>query len=183
MNWLDLLLIAAIGLSAWRGYANGFIRELVILVSVILAIPIAGALYARMFPKVDPIIDNEDLSAVISFLAIMAGVIIGGNVAAHLLKRTAEMLNLGGLDRLAGGLFGILKAALVAQAILIVIVRYPSPDLRDDIQGSRTARILLDAAPLTLAFLPQTFETGVELFRKAADAIDEAAGPAPTPAP
>ncbi|MEJ5222354.1 MAG: CvpA family protein, partial [Tepidiforma sp.] len=118
MNWLDLLLIAAIALSAWRGYANGFIRELVILVSVILAIPLAGALYSRMFPKVDPIIDNEDLSAVVSFLAIMAGVIIGGNVVAHLLKRTAEMLNLGGLDRLAGGLFGFLKAALVAQAIL-----------------------------------------------------------------
>ncbi len=183
MNWLDLLLIAAISLSAWRGYASGFIRELVVLVSVILAIPVAGALYSRMFPKVDPIIDDEDLSAVVAFLAIMAGVIIGGNVIAHLLRRTAEMLNLGGLDRLAGALFGFLKAALLAQAILILIVRYPSPDLRDDIQRSRTARALLDAAPLTLAFLPQTFQTGVDLFREAAATIDEAAGPSPTPAP
>ena len=180
MNWLDLLILGVVGISAWRAYASGFIRELVVLVSVILAIPIAGALYSRMFPKVDPILDNEDLSAVISFLSIMAGVIIGGNVVAHLLRRTAEMLNLGGLDRLAGAAFGFLKAALVIQAILIVLVRYPSPDVRSEIQESRVATALLDGAPLTLAFLPKTFETGVDLFRNAADALD---GPGPTPPP
>jgi membrane protein required for colicin V production len=181
VNWLDLLILAVLAFSTWRAYASGFIRELVVLVSVILAIPIAGALYSRMFPKVNPIFDNEDLSAVISFLSILAGVIIGGNVLAHLLKRTAEMLNLGALDRLAGAAFGFLKAALVIQAILIVLVRYPSPDVRGEIDSSRTAKALLDAAPLTLAFLPKTFETGVELFRNAADSID-GPGAAPTPA-
>ncbi|WP_322819704.1 CvpA family protein [Tepidiforma sp.] len=183
MNWLDLLLLAAVGTATWRGYQNGFIRGLVVLVAVILSIPIAGVLYSRMFPKVQPIIDNQDLAAVVSFLSIMAGVIIGGHVLAHLLRRTAEMLNLGGLDRLTGAAFGFLQAALVAQAILIVLVRYPNPDLRDDIQASRGGNALLDAAPLTLTFLPRTFEVGLELFRQATQAIDNAAGEQPTPAP
>lgn len=183
MNWLDLLLLAALGIATWRGYRNGFIRGLVVLVAVILAIPVAGALYARMFPKVEPIIDNQDLAAVVSFLSIMAGVIIGGHVVAHLLRRTAEMLNLGGLDRLTGAAFGFVQAALVAQAILILLVRYPNPDLRDDIQSSRVASTLLDAAPVTLAFLPRTFEVGLDLFREASRAIDDAAGGQPTPAP
>ncbi len=167
MNWLDIAIVAVVGLSTWRAYRNGFIRELVVLVAVILAIPVAGALY------------SEVLAAVVSFLSIMAGVIIGGHVIAHLLRRTAEMLNLGALDSLTGGLFGFLRAALIIQAVLIVLIRYPSPDLRDDIDRSRAANLLLDAAPLTLAFLPRTFETGLEIFRAATDAIDEAAGPAP----
>lgn len=179
MNWLDTAIVAVIGLSTWRAYRNGFIRELVVLVAVILAIPVAGVLYSRMFPKVNPIINNEDLAAVVSFLSIMGGVIIGGHVVAHLLRRTAEMLNLGALDRLTGGVFGFLRVALIIQAILIVLVRYPSPDLRDDIERSRAANLLLDAAPLTLAFLPGTFETGIDLFRRATDAIEDAAGPTP----
>lgn len=172
MNWLDLLIVGVIAFTAWRAYTTGFIRELVALLSVILAIPIAGLLYSRMVPKVQPIVDNEDFAAVLSFVSIMAGVIIGGHVIAHLLKRVAEMLNLGALDRLTGGLFGFLKAALIIQAVLLVLIRYPSPDLRATIESSRAANALLDAAPLTLAFLPRTFETGLNLFREAADALD-----------
>jgi membrane protein required for colicin V production len=182
VNWLDILIVAVVGFSTLRAYTHGFIRELVILASVILAIPVAGVLYASLFPKVDPIIDNEDLSAVVSFVSIMAGVVIGGNVIAHLLKRSAEMLNLGGLDKLAGGAFGFLKAALIIQALLILLVRYPSPDLRAEIERSRAADALLDAAPLTLAFLPHTFEVGLELFRAATNAIEDVAGQE-TPAP
>src|SRR5690606_34191634 len=107
---LDFVLLAAIGFSTFNGYRSGFIRELVSIASVILAIPVAGIFYDDMFPKVEPIVDNENLAALISFLAILLGVMIGGQVAAHLLKRTAEILNLGVLDRLAGAGFGFLKA-------------------------------------------------------------------------
>lgn len=172
MNWLDIVLLAVIGLSAWRGYSNGFIRELVSIAAVILAIPIAGVLYDDLYPKVEPIIGNQDLAAVVSFISILAGVIIGGQVAAHLLKRTAEVLNLGFFDAVAGGVFGFFKAAIICQVILILLVRYPEPDLRDSIDGSRVATALLDAAPAVLAFLPGTFEAGLDLFRQAEDRIN-----------
>jgi membrane protein required for colicin V production len=172
VNWLDLLLIAVIGFTAYRGYKNGFIRELVSIAAVILAIPIAGLLYDDMYPKVEPIVTNEDLAAVISFVSILVGVIIGGQVLAHLLKRTAEILNLGFLDAIAGGVFGFFKAVIVSQVLLILLIRYPQPDLRDTIEGSRVANALLDAAPVVLAFLPGTFEAGLDLFRGAADALN-----------
>ena len=169
MNWLDIVLIGAIGFSTFNGYRNGFIRELVSVASVIVAIPLAGIFYDDMFPKVEPIVDNEDLAALVSFLAILLGVIIGGQVAAHLLKRTAEILNLGVLDRLAGGAFGFLKAVFIAQVVLIALVTFPKPDMRDDIEGSPVANRLLGAAPTVLAFLPQAFDDGKDLF----DHLDE----------
>jgi membrane protein required for colicin V production len=181
VNWLDIVLIAAIGFSTFNGYRNGFIRELVSIASVILAIPVAGIFYDDMFPKVEPIVDNEDLAALISFLAILMGVIIGGQVAAHLLKRTAEILNLGVLDRIAGGAFGFVKAVFIAQVVLIALVTFPKPDLRDDIDGSPVAQRLLDTAPTVLAFLPDAFDDGIDLFKKLDDLDDGLSTPTPAP--
>ena len=76
MNWVTLLLAVVIGLFTWRAYRNGFVRELVSLSAVILAVPIAGIFYDDMFPKVQPIVDNRPLASLISFIAILGGVII-----------------------------------------------------------------------------------------------------------
>ena len=59
----------------------------------------------------------------------------------------------------------------LAEVLLIVLVRYPEPDLRDTIDGSRVAKALLDAAPAVLAFLPDTFEAGLDLFQGARDSL------------
>ncbi len=113
MNWLSIALLVVIGLSTWRAFVNGFIRELVSLCVAILAIPIAGVFYDDLYRKLSPIISNETLAKLVAFLAILAGVIIAGQVVAHLLKRTVAMLNLGAADRLAGAAFGFLKAVII----------------------------------------------------------------------
>lgn len=183
MNWLDVVLILAIGFSTWNGFRNGFIRELVSIAAVILAIPVAGIFYDDMFPKVEPIVDNENLAALISFVAILLGVIIGGQVAAHLLKRTAEILNLGVLDRLAGAAFGFLKAVFIAQVLLVALLRYPKPDFRDSIDNSFVATDLVDASPVVRAFLPTVFDEGVKLFKQHSGQLDDLVpGETPTPA-
>ncbi|HNO65819.1 MAG TPA: CvpA family protein [Tepidiformaceae bacterium] len=184
MNWLDVVLVAAIGFSTWSGFRNGFIRELVSIAAVILAIPVAGIFYDDMFPKVEPIVDNENLAALISFVSILLGVVIGGQVVAHLLKRTAEILNLGVLDRLAGAAFGFLKAVFLAQALLLALVTFPNPDIRSSVDGSPVASELIATAPPIKAFLPQAFEEGLDLFHDHVKGLDDLLpGETPTPAP
>ena len=80
MNWLDLFLVAFIGFITWSAWRTGFIREVVSFAAVVLAIPIAGVFYKSMTPKVNPIVDNLDLARMISFSAILLGVIIAGQV-------------------------------------------------------------------------------------------------------
>lgn len=183
MNWLDVVLGGGIAFVTWRAYANGFIRELVSLSVAFLAIPIAGVFYDDMFPKVQPIVDNDDLARLVSFLAILIGVIVAGQVAAHLLKKTVAMLNLGALDHLAGGAFGFAKAVLIAQVVLIALVVFPKPDIQSSIDDSSIATALLDAAPAVLAFLPGTFEKGLNAFMDGAQAVSGAlprSSPTPT---
>lgn len=173
VDWLSLLLVAILGLLAWRGYANGFIRELVSLSAVILAIPVAGLLYDDLAAKLDPIVDNPTLSALLGFVGILAGVIIAGQVGAFFLKRTVEILNLGWVDSWAGGAFGFLKAFLVCQVMLIALVAFPRPDLRDEIDGSPVAGWLLDTAPAVMALLPGAFERGLDAFNQGIDIVQE----------
>jgi membrane protein required for colicin V production len=189
MNWLSLVLLAVIALITWRAWRNGFIRELVSLAGVILAVPIAGIFYDDMFPKVHPIvgsvIDNPEQSAalakLISFMAIFVAVIIGGQVVAYLIRGAVTMLNLGIADQLAGGAFGFFKAVLLCQAVLIALVAFPKPDLTGSIDNSKVATGLLDAAPAVLAILPATFDRAIDAFKSGAQAIDNRVGPTATP--
>lgn len=179
MTWLTILIAAVLALMTYRAYRNGFVRELVSLCAVILAVPLAGIFYDDMYPKVHPIVDDEPLAKLISFLAILFGVIIAGQVGAHLLKRTVLLLNLGFADQLAGAAFGLFKGVVICQVVLIALVVFPNPDLRDSIDESPLATRLLDAAPLVLAVLPAAFNDGLDLFL---DQVGQVSDPTPTPA-
>lgn len=170
MDWLSIVLLAVIGLITWRAAVNGFVREIVSLAAVVMAIPIAGVFYDDLFPKVEPMIDNRVLAALVSFLALCAAVIVGGQVAAHVLKRAVALLNLGGADKLAGAAFGFVKAVLICQLVLVALVVFPDPDLRDEIDRSPVGRRLVATAPVVLALLPGGFDDDVDRFLEGLDA-------------
>jgi membrane protein required for colicin V production len=177
LNWVTLLIVVTIGFLTWRAWRNGFIRELVSLAAVILAIPIAGIFYDDLYPKVEPIIDNPIGAALVSFLAILAGVIIGGQVAAYLLRRSVEIINLGSADNLAGAAFGFVKGILVCQVILIAFVAFPKPNVRSAIDDSAAAQVLLDGTPFVLTILPGAFDKAIDLFLDGANDLDDEIGP------
>lgn len=179
MNWLTLLLLAILAFTTFRAYRNGFVRELVSLASVIVAVAVAGVFYDDLYPKVDPIVDNAVIAALVSFLALFVAVIIGGQVAAFLLKQSVQMLNLGGADQLAGGAFGLVKGVLACQVVLIALVVFPAPDLRDDIENSSIARPMVNGAPVILALLPGGFADRVDDFLRGRYGVEETEEPAP----
>lgn len=173
MDWVSIVIIAFAGLVTWRAYTNGFVRELVSLSATILAVPIAGIFYDDLYPKVHPIVDNVALASLISFMALLLGVILAGHVGSHLLRNAVNVLNLGSLDRLAGGGFGFLKAVIIVQVVLIALVAFPKPDVQDDIDRSPVATTLVEAAPGMLAVLPGRFERAVDAFLSPARELDE----------
>ncbi len=174
MNWVSLVIVVIVALLTWRAFRRGFLRELVGLAALILAVPVAGVFYDDMIPKVEPIIDNSLASALISFLAILIGVVLAGQLLGYLLRRSVDVLNLGGADRIAGGAFGLLQGLLLCQVLLVALVNFPEPDIRTHIDDSVLATRLLDQAPAVLAILPVQFDETVELFRQGVSFLDEA---------
>lgn len=176
MNWVSVALVVIIGLLTWRAYRSGIIREVVSLCSVILAIPIAGGLYPKMYPKFHPIVDNEALANLVCFLTIFFAVVIAGLVLGELLRNTVRMLNLGAVDQLAGAAFGFMKGVILCQVLLIVLVKFPEPDITAEIDESPVATGLLETAPLVLSILPERFDQAVDLFLTSSETIEDLAG-------
>ncbi len=181
MNWLSVVLVLLIAWGTFTAYRTGFVRSLVTFCALILSIPIAGLFYDDLYRKLHPIITNSDLAYLVSFLAIIAGVVVGGFVLAHVIRQGVAMLNLGLADSIAGGAFGFLRTAILCQVVLVALVAFPSPNLKDTIHGSPVARALLDSAPAVLAFLPGQFDHAINIFLDSAGAVGGVLGQSPTP--
>lgn len=173
MDWVSIVIVAVAGLLTWRAFRRGFLRELVGLGALILAVPVAGVFYDDMAPKVEPIVDNATGAALLSFVAILLGVIVGGQLLGYFLRRGVDALNLGGADRLAGAAFGLLQGLLLCQVLLIALVIFPSPDLRVAIEDSVLAGRLLEIAPLALSVLPDGFRETIDQFLRGIEFIEE----------
>ena len=174
MDWVSIVIIAVVALLTWRAFRRGFLRELVGLAALILAVPVAGVFYDDMVPKVEPIVDNTLASGLISFVAILVGVIVAGQLVGYLLRRSVDVLNLGGADRIAGGAFGFLQGLLLCQVLLVALVIFPEPDLRPHLDDSPIATRLLDGAPLVLSILPVDFREAVDLFLEGLEFLEGA---------
>lgn len=183
MNWLTVLLVLAIGGLTYRGYRQGFLRELVSLSSLLLAIPVAGLIYDDFAARLDPIIGNPTVSGLCAFLGIIIAIVIAGQVGVYLLRRTAAVLNLGWVDDWAGAGFGFILGVVGCQVVLLALVVFPKPDIRDAIDDSALATALLDSGPVVLSLLPEVFESALDAFLAGAEEIEDALDGEPTPTP
>ena len=164
MNWIDVVIVAAIVWFTLTAFQTGLIREVVTVLSVLLGIVLAGLFYADLADDVKTVIDNSRAANTIAFLGIFGMTALAGQLVAMLLKEAASFLMLGAFDHLGGAAFGIAKAVLLLEVLLIVFVTYPSLGLADAIGDSTFAPIFLDRAPFLLRILPSEFEAGVEAF-------------------
>ncbi|MEO6929236.1 MAG: CvpA family protein [Casimicrobiaceae bacterium] len=121
MTGFDLLLAAIIVASSLLALIHGIIKELFSLAAWILglgaAILLAGPV-GEWFP-VD-MLGSPHLRYVVAFVLILVGVLILGALLGTLLKSSARAIGLGTLDRLLGGLFGVVRGVLIAMIMVLV---------------------------------------------------------------
>lgn len=127
LNWLDLVLLALIGLGVWRGLKTGLAQQLVSTVGLFLAFVVAAALMGPVGESVVASLGvSERTAPVVGFVVLFAAVL--GLVAAvgHTFRKVMEAVKLTGVDRMAGALLGGLKAALSLSIFLTVTAFSPS---------------------------------------------------------
>lgn len=119
MNWLDIALAIPLLWFMYKGFRNGLVIELASLAALVLGI--FAALYFSFYAK-NYLIDNFEIaerylniiSFAITFLIVAIVVVLAGKIIDKLIN----IIALGILNRLAGAIFGLLKAALVLSVIL-----------------------------------------------------------------
>jgi len=139
MTGFDVFAILVILVSALAGWVRGGTREIITLLSFVLAafialvaLPLTGPIGRGL---VDPDWAGTILAAVVSFLIIYFGIRLFGSILS---KRAQAHPGLGGIDRIVGVVVGAARSLVLLGAIhLVVVAAMP---------GERTPRWLSDAA-------------------------------------
>ena len=122
MNIIDIIFIIPIIWFAYQGFKRGLIIELASLLALILGI--YAALYFSGYAA-NFLINNFNIGpkyiSVTSFILTFIAVVVIVFFIGKILEKLVNIVALGFLNKLAGGVFGIIKAVVVVSIILLII--------------------------------------------------------------
>ena len=113
MGGLDLFLAALLGLGLWRGFTSGALMQLVGTLGWIAAFVVGTALMPVMGDALEASLGVSARVAPLAGFVVAFGLVVAAlTVAAHAARKTLKAVRLGGVDTVAGGGLGLLRAAL-----------------------------------------------------------------------
>ena len=120
MNYIDLVLAIIILIAAVRGFLKGFVFEIVSFAAIILGIwgGIHFSHYIADFTIVHFSWHSEYLW-LISFIVTFILIVLIIHMLGNILKRIIDACAMGFINKLAGMVFGILKASFILSIVLI----------------------------------------------------------------
>ena len=124
----------------------------------------AGMFYDDVADKLLGSIDNETAKAALGYMIIFVGVTVIGQLLAFLVQPAMMLVQLGIADQLLGAFFGAVKAFVIIEALLILMVTYPRYDMDERINDSEFGSRMLEFADPILRILPDEFEARVNQF-------------------
>jgi membrane protein required for colicin V production len=150
---LEIIRIAVLAILAWFliiGIKKGLIRQVLdvvgIIVAFLAAFYFAHALAAWIETKTSA---DYRVSLALAALAIFIGIIIAVNFIGLGLKKLFGLTIMGLFDKVAGGMFGVLKGLLVISLVLSVVMVLPVPDdVKDDIREDPVTGAIYPVLPV-----------------------------------
>jgi len=127
MNWVDIVIIVIISISAAISLMRGFVREALSLTSWVLAFWVAFKFSPILTKVLIPYIQTAQLRMVASFALLFLLTLITGSLIAHMLAQLVNKTGLGGTDRTLGMLFGGFRGVLLVSVIVIIVQLMANP--------------------------------------------------------
>ncbi len=154
INWLDLVIVIAIGMASIRGFQRGFFIEVGSLIALWLGVYAAINFSGHVATWFDLGEHREILSFLITFLLVLFLV----HLAARALTAVIEIAMLGWANRIAGVFVAMLRSAFVLSIALNIVIAYTDGSVPPRPARERSA---LNSPILALApaILPQLGET------------------------
>jgi membrane protein required for colicin V production len=156
MTWLDYAVVGVTGLSIAWGVWRGLVREVMSLAGWVIAFLAANLFAAPLAEHLPASISRPELRSLAAFVAIFVVTLAVTSIAAILLSRIIQAAGLGGLARLLGALFGLLRGLVIVLAFALAAGLTPLPRQgawRDSASGTSLA----GAALALKSWLPPAF--------------------------
>ncbi|MGP4713115.1 MULTISPECIES: CvpA family protein [unclassified Psychrobacter] len=120
MSGLDIMIAFVVLIGLWRGFQVGLIKTAVGLVGWFIALITATRLANSIAPQLSGIVENPVLQMALAFLLVVLIILAVMHTLAFVFSSALKTLNLGVVDKLAGGVLGAAKNILVILVILSI---------------------------------------------------------------
>ncbi|MDB4334835.1 CvpA family protein [bacterium] len=119
MNYFDIVIGVIFILAIIKGFKNGLIIELAVLVALVLGI--FGAIKFSSITE-EWLLQHfqSNYIGVIAFLLTFVGIVLGVNLLAKVIDKTIKAVALGTINRILGALFSLIKYVFIASVLLAV---------------------------------------------------------------
>lgn len=126
MIWADWFLLAALIVSILIGVLRGFTREVLGLLSWILAIIAALLLAPQTVGWLEPHIATPSIRIAASYALVFFGVLVLGAIVTSIVSMLVRKSPLSGVDRMVGGGFGLLRGVVIALGVVWLVGMTPA---------------------------------------------------------
>lgn len=122
MGLIDICILVILGFFLLKGVFRGLLKEICSLLGLVL-----GGIFALTFhlPLAQLLQDSFDLPAQLcvwgAFLAIFLLIVLLFAVIGFVLHRFVKIIFLGGVNRLAGAVFGIIQGIVILAILLLAL--------------------------------------------------------------
>ncbi len=163
-NILDIILVLIVFLSILLGIWKGFIRELFSLVFFILAVVLSFSFYQLPGNLLNRYLKSRDLSNFVGFITIFVLVVIVGILVTYWLRKLFTLGPFKAIDRVLGGVFGLIRGILIASIIVFALVVFPVR--KDLVVKSRLSPYVMKTIDLFIGLFPGKYQEKIEAMRK-----------------
>jgi membrane protein required for colicin V production len=124
MVLVDLAIVIVIVLAILSGLHEGFFRSFCSMGGLLLGLVLAAWNYERGAALFLPLVRIKPVAEALGFLLIALLVMGLAAFTGKMLSRAFHYMGLGFLDKLAGGIFGFFKGALMVTLVVLVAVAF-----------------------------------------------------------
>lgn len=156
LNYIDYIVIAAIGTSGLLAVLRGFLREVVGLLGWVLAFLLASRFSVNLGGLVSQWsgLNREPWGHGIAFFLVFVTVLLSVGGIGQLLKRLVGHAGLTASDRLLGLLFGLARGVLIVVMVFLGFIHFNQP-LPEVVSRSWLAPFFTQGAVGLRALLPE----------------------------
>lgn len=175
MNILDILLLIPIISGAIGGFRKGFIIGVISLLALVLGV--FGGFYFLNWGISILVTEfgfNGKMIPILAFLVIFIGIIIIVNFIGALLKKFVQMILLGGIDKLAGGIVGAFMWIFIISSLIWVTGIFKMSFPSDWQQESLLYEFISPVAPSVAGMLDGILPAVSDIFDGLSELINTA---------
>ncbi|MGH3184591.1 MAG: CvpA family protein [Streptosporangiaceae bacterium] len=162
MNWVDLLVLGVVGLSALFGLVRGLVREVLGIGAWIGAAVLAVLAFPWAASEARGAIHNPEIADGVAIAAVFLVCLVALSLIAAWIGGVVRHSALGGLDRTLGLIFGIARGAVLIMIAYIVVGLVEAPAVWPGaVQSARALPYAYDGATWMVHLLPPHYRPEV----------------------